>query len=77
MVLYLTGKGLLFFTSTPGTCLSSKKFKAERAPLVSDNEVKRLKDKFGHIKQSKATSVPASFGRKPANQTFVIPLPCV
>ncbi|XP_030292943.1 sterile alpha motif domain-containing protein 3 isoform X2 [Sparus aurata] len=47
-----------------------RKFKAERAPLVSDNEVKRLKDKFGHTKQSKATSVPASLGRKPANQTF-------
>uniref|UniRef100_A0A667X901 Uncharacterized protein n=1 Tax=Myripristis murdjan TaxID=586833 RepID=A0A667X901_9TELE len=47
-----------------------------RAPLVSDNEVRRLKDKFGHTKQSTATSVSANLARKPANQTFVSPLPC-
>ncbi|XP_057215776.1 sterile alpha motif domain-containing protein 3-like [Triplophysa rosa] len=32
-----------------------RRFKAERAPLVSDTEVRKLKEKFGHKKQSKAT----------------------
>lgn len=44
-----------------------RKFKAERAPLVSDKEVRRLKEKFGHKKQSKATISSASLYRKTAN----------
>ncbi|XP_040913813.1 uncharacterized protein LOC121194815 isoform X1 [Toxotes jaculatrix] len=47
-----------------------RKFKAERAPLVSDSEVRKLKEKFGHKNQFKATNASASVCRKPANLTF-------
>ncbi|XP_078025294.1 sterile alpha motif domain-containing protein 3-like [Epinephelus lanceolatus] len=49
-----------------------RKFKAERAPLLSDSEVRKLKEKFGHTRQSKATSASTSLCRKPANVTFDI-----
>ncbi|XP_049430059.1 uncharacterized protein LOC125887354 [Epinephelus fuscoguttatus] len=49
-----------------------RKFKAERAPLLSDSEVRKLKEKFGHTRQSKATSASMSLCRKPANVTFDI-----
>lgn len=49
-----------------------RKFKAERAPLVNESEVRKLKEKFGHSKQSKATAASASLCRKPANTTFEI-----
>ncbi|XP_060716644.1 uncharacterized protein LOC132839597 [Tachysurus vachellii] len=48
-----------------------RKFKAERAPLVSDSEVRKLKEKFGHTKQSRSTSASASLCRKPARETCV------
>ncbi|KAI7795903.1 hypothetical protein IRJ41_009482 [Triplophysa rosa] len=44
-----------------------RRFKAERAPLVSDTEVRKLKEKFGHKKQSKATVATSSLCRNPAS----------
>ncbi|XP_056608379.1 sterile alpha motif domain-containing protein 3-like isoform X1 [Triplophysa dalaica] len=44
-----------------------RKYKAERAPLVSDSEVRKLKEKFGHKNQSKATSASSRLCRKPAS----------
>ena len=52
-----------------------RKFKAERAPLVSDTEVRKLKEKFGHTKQSKAIRVSSSVSRKPSSQPFVSAFP--
>ncbi|KAF7709134.1 uncharacterized protein LOC124383284 isoform X1 [Silurus meridionalis] len=54
---------------TPGTS-SKRKFKAERAPLVSDSEVRKLKEKFGDTKQSRSTSASTSLCRKPASVAY-------
>ncbi|CAL9689754.1 unnamed protein product [Knipowitschia caucasica] len=43
-----------------------RKFKAERAPLVNDTEVRKLKEKFGHTKQSK--SIRSSNVSRPSRQ---------
>lgn len=48
-----------------------RKYKAERAPLVSDSEVRKLKEKFGHKNQSKATSASSSLCRNPAGVASV------
>ncbi|GAA6072917.1 uncharacterized protein LOC121180247 isoform X1 [Tachysurus ichikawai] len=47
-----------------------REFKAERAPLVSDSEVRKLKEKFGHTKQSRSTSASGSLCRKPARVAY-------